>query len=157
MRCFFFLVITRSSVIVTNIITVQKRKKKYGLVELTKIFVTLFQYMISSVFGSEENLPAGAKKGLHAFYDYWFFSPSSKMDSTIVWQYSSVSVESLKVFVRLTLRKKYPYPEFFWLVFSRIQTEMLRVSLLSLNTGKYGPEKFRIRTLFTKYKVNIRS
>ena len=38
--------------------------------------------------------------------------------------------------INVSLRKKYPYSKFFWSVFSRIRTE-------------YGPEKHRIRTLFT--------
>ena len=41
-----------------------------------------------------------------------------------------------------TLSGKCPYSEFFWFVFSRI----------SPNTGKYGPEKLLIRTLFTQCK-----
>ena len=36
------------------------------------------------------------------------------------------------------LREKCPYLEFFWSAFSRIRTE-------------YGPEKRRIRTLFTQW------
>ena len=47
----------------------------------------------------------------------------------------------------VTLRKKCPYLEFFWSVFSRIWTKF------SPNAGKYGPKKLRIRTLFTQYKV----
>ena len=44
-----------------------------------------------------------------------------------------------------SLREKCPYLGFSWSVFSRIW----------LNAGKCGPEKFRIRTLFTKslYKM----
>ena len=38
-----------------------------------------------------------------------------------------------------TLRKKCPYLEFFWPIFSP-------------NEGKHGPEKPRIRTLFTQWK-----
>ena len=37
----------------------------------------------------------------------------------------------------VSLREKCPYSEFFW-------------SAFSLNEGKYGPEKLRIRTLFTQ-------
>ena len=53
----------------------------------------------------------------------------------------------------LALRKKRPYLEFFWYVFSRIRlnTEIyrdLQISVFSWNAGKYGPEKLRIRTFF---------
>ena len=41
------------------------------------------------------------------------------------------------VYCRISLREKCPYSEFFWFVFSHIWTE-------------YGPEKLRIRTLFTQ-------
>ena len=49
--------------------------------------------------------------------------------------------------------KKCPYLEFFWSVFSVFElntgdTEYL--SVFSPNAGKYGPEKLRIRTLFTQ-------
>ena len=46
------------------------------------------------------------------------------------------------------LRGKCPYSEFFWSVFPSIRTEYL--SVFSPNAGKYGSEKFRIRTLFTQ-------
>ena len=39
--------------------------------------------------------------------------------------------------MRIKLRRKVPYSEFFW-------------SVLSPNTGKYGPEKLRILTPFTQ-------
>ena len=42
---------------------------------------------------------------------------------------------------RSTLREKCLDAEFFWLVFSRIQTEFS-------NAGKYGPENLQIPTLF---------
>ena len=43
-----------------------------------------------------------------------------------------------------------PYSEFFWSLFSRFWTEYLSpyLSVLSLNAGKYVPEKLRLRTLF---------
>ena len=41
----------------------------------------------------------------------------------------------------ITLHEKCPYSEFFWSVFSP-------------NMGKYGPEKLRIRTLFTQCKLD---
>ena len=44
-----------------------------------------------------------------------------------------------------------PYSEFFWSVFSYIRTPYL--SLFSLNAEKYGPEKLRIRKLFTKCHI----
>ena len=46
----------------------------------------------------------------------------------------------------ITLREKCLHSEFFWSVFSRIRT----LSVFSPNAGKYGPEKLRIRTLFTQ-------
>ena len=45
----------------------------------------------------------------------------------------------------LSLREKCPYSEFFWSVFSCIWTEYGEMQSKSL--GKYGAEKFRIRTL----------
>ena len=42
-----------------------------------------------------------------------------------------------------SLREKCPYSQFFWSVFSRIRAE----SVLSANTGKYGPEKLQIHGL----------
>ena len=48
---------------------------------------------------------------------------------------------SIRIFLyKDTLREKGPYSEFFWSVFST-------------NAGKYGPEKLRIRKLFTSYSV----
>ena len=41
-----------------------------------------------------------------------------------------------------TLRKKCPYSELFWSVFP--------LTVFSLNAAKYGPELFRIPTLFTQ-------
>ena len=46
--------------------------------------------------------------------------------------------------VKLSLRKKRPYSEF----------SVLYFPALGLNTGKYRPEKLRIRTLFTQYVSN---
>ena len=51
----------------------------------------------------------------------------------------------------MTLRKKCPYLEFFWSVFSRIWAEYGDTPYLfvfSSNVGKYGLEKLRIRTPF---------
>ena len=46
----------------------------------------------------------------------------------------------------LSLLEKCPYSKFFWSLFLRIRTDVF-----SPNVGKYGPEKLRIRTLFTQY------
>ena len=62
--------------------------------------------------------------------------------------------------IYLTLRKKYPYSEFFWSVFSRIRTEyeeILRISLYSIrmqeNTGhknsEYGNFSRSVKVWFT--------
>ena len=52
-----------------------------------------------------------------------------------------------------TLRKKYPYSDFFWSVFSRIQTLLTPcLSVCSPNAGKCGPEKLRIRSIFMQRK-----
>ena len=52
-----------------------------------------------------------------------------------------------------TLREKCPYSDFFWSIFSRIWTFfILYLSVCSPNAGKYGPEKLRIRPLFTQWK-----
>ena len=55
----------------------------------------------------------------------------------------------------ISLCEKCPYLEPFWSVFSRIRTEYgetrsISLSVFSWNTGKYGPEKIRIRTFFTQ-------
>ena len=47
---------------------------------------------------------------------------------------------------KISLRKKCPYSEFFWSVFSRIWTEYGEIR----SAEKYEPEKLRIRTLFTQ-------
>ena len=53
-----------------------------------------------------------------------------------------------------SLRKKYPYLEFFWSIFSCIRTKYGKVrsnlSVFTLNAGKYELEKLRIRSLFTQ-------
>ena len=50
---------------------------------------------------------------------------------------------------QIVLREKYPYSEFFWSVFPRIQTEYGEIhSVFSPNAGKYGPGKLQILTLF---------
>ena len=46
------------------------------------------------------------------------------------------------------LRRKCPYSEFFWSVFSRIQY----LSVFSPNAGKYGPEKLQIRIHFRQWR-----
>ena len=52
----------------------------------------------------------------------------------------------------LSLRKNFLYSKFFWSSFSHIWTEygdLQSKSVFSPNAEKYGPEKLRIRTLFT--------
>ena len=53
----------------------------------------------------------------------------------------------------VALRKKCPYSEFFWSVFSRIRIEYEEIRSISPYSvriaGKYGSEKLRIRTFFT--------
>ena len=51
----------------------------------------------------------------------------------------------------LSLRDQCPYSEFFWSIFSRIQTSDWILNVFSLNVGKYSPEKLQIRTLFMHY------
>ena len=51
-------------------------------------------------------------------------------------------------------REKCPYSEFFWSVFIHIRTDYRDV--FSPNAGKYGPEKLRIRTLFTQWYFSIK-
>ena len=59
-------------------------------------------------------------------------------------------IEQGNVFIAFTLvnvwfhplREKCPYSEFFWFVFTP-------------NAGKYGPEKLRIRTLFTQWTFSF--
>ena len=53
----------------------------------------------------------------------------------------------------ITLRKKCPYWEFFWLAFFQIRTEY--GELLCKSLEKYGLEKLRIWTLFTQCQVNV--
>ena len=54
--------------------------------------------------------------------------------------------------IYLSLREKRPYWDIFWSVFPRIRTEYgeIRSTVSGLNAGKCGPEKLRIRTLFTQ-------
>ena len=56
------------------------------------------------------------------------------------------------------MREKCPYSEFFRPAFSRSQTEYgdtPYLSVFSLNTGKYGPEKLRMWTLFAECKMGL--
>ena len=67
--------------------------------------------------------------------------------------------ETLQEFLqRLPLRKKCSYLEFLWFVFSRIRADygeiLTYLSVFSPNVGKYGPEKLRIRTLWTRKTPN---
>ena len=56
----------------------------------------------------------------------------------------------------LTLREKFPFLEFFWLVciFPALGLNTERYGVFSPNVGKYGPEKLRIRTLFTQCDIS---
>ena len=50
---------------------------------------------------------------------------------------------------RISLRKKSPYSEFFWSVFSSFGLNITKyLSAYSQNAGKHGPGKLRIRILF---------
>ena len=58
----------------------------------------------------------------------------------------------MQVLQRRTLREKCAYSELFWSTFFCIQTEYgENLPVFSPNAGKYGPEKHRIRTLFTQW------
>ena len=82
---------------------------------------------------------------LSIFPSLCLFVSSCEMSESIV--FVPVCVH-LSAYFSLTfpLREKCPYSEFFWSVFSRIRTEYGEILG---NAGKYGPEKLRIRTLFT--------
>ena len=54
----------------------------------------------------------------------------------------------------ITLREKCPHSEFFWSVFSCIRNKYL--SVFNPNTGKYGPEKLQILTLFTQCNLCLK-
>ena len=54
---------------------------------------------------------------------------------------SELTLHILYFHVTLQFHEKCPYLKFFWSVFSP-------------NAGKYGPEKLRIRTLFTQCSVS---
>ena len=67
------------------------------------------------------------------------------------------ALESLHI-----LRKRCPYSELFWSVFSSIRTEYGKIDAphffaFSPNAGKYGPEKLRRRTLFTQWQKNSKN
>ena len=80
------------------------------------------------------------------------------------WQRSQVLLEELRLYVYRngkwlshSLHKKCPYSEFFWSAFFHILTEYGDFpELFSQNTGKFGPKKLRIGTLFTHpfYKMS---
>ena len=56
----------------------------------------------------------------------------------------------------ISLREKCPYSEFFWFVLFRIRTEYGEyLTVFSPNAGKHGPEKLRIRTLFTQFMYKL--
>ena len=57
-----------------------------------------------------------------------------------------------------SLREKCPYLQFFWFVFSRIRTEYGEIlCIIQSKNGKSISAKLRIRTLFTQYKVIIKT
>ena len=58
----------------------------------------------------------------------------------IIYTTSVILVNLGASLIKDILREKCPYLEFYWSVFS-------------LNVGKYGPEKLRIRTLFMQWQV----
>ena len=71
-----------------------------------------------------------------------------------VHEYETIYVLFFTATERNTLHEKFLYLEFFWSIFSRIRTEYGEIiqylSVLSLNAGKYAPEKLRIWALFTQ-------
>ena len=64
------------------------------------------------------------------------------------------NMEKVNCPLRRGLRKSCPNAEFFWFIFSLTWTEfrdlLPKISVLSPYTGKYGPEKLGIWTLFTQ-------
>ena len=66
---------------------------------------------------------------------------------------SSMAWENWKLFGKFTLRGKCTYSEFFWWI--------LRFAIVNLRIQskyrKYGPEKLRIRALFTQISLNYKS
>ena len=57
--------------------------------------------------------------------------------------------------MKLTLREKCPYSEFFWSLFSLIRTEY-RYLFWSPTARKYGPEKLQIRTCFIQFIFSLK-
>ena len=56
-----------------------------------------------------------------------------------------------------TLHKKCPYSEFsnpYFPIFGVNRRFTLQISVFSANAGKYGPENFRIRTLFMQRSLD---
>ena len=67
------------------------------------------------------------------------------------------ALESLHI-----LRKRCPYSELFWSVFSSIRTEYGKIDaphffVFSPNAGKYGPEKLRRLILFTQWQKTVKT
>ena len=56
---------------------------------------------------------------------------------TVIFSIHQYDLLSWKLIIKLSLREKCPYSEFYWHLFSRIRTE-------------YGPEKLQIQTFFTQ-------
>ena len=84
------------------------------------------------VFHSLTKLVPNAKAGI------WSTSRENVLLHCVSFRYNSTKAQ----------RKKCPYSELFWSVFSHIWTEYL--SVFSPNAGKYGREKLRIRPFFTQ-------
>ena len=66
-------------------------------------------------------------------------------------QFFKCSLNKFTLLLRVTLREKSPYLDFFFgPYFPAFGFNTPPLSVFSPNTGKHGPEKFRIRTLFTQ-------
>ena len=90
------------------------------------------------------------------FCKKYFQSLQMRSGNSSCWDLLNLPISFIISWVLLwtELRKKYPYSEFFWSVFSRIRTEYGEVYLVQ-NAGKYGPEKLRIRKIFTQCRSYI--
>ena len=66
---------------------------------------------------------------------------------------SSMAWENWKLFGKFTLRGKCTYSEFFWWI---LRFAIVKLCIQS-KYRKYGPEKLRIRALFTQISLNYKS
>ena len=83
-------------------------------------------------------------------YQYHGFSSSRVIWRTFLYRFLSLSFFSMNLhclcynsfdkIAQFALRKRCPYLELFWSVFSRIRTEYGDLSVFSPNAGKCGPE-----------------